>query len=109
MSFAPECCAPSSGCRPDTECSPHVGGSLRCSLGHGAQHSGHADQIAGDHGQLEVLINAFDSPIDGLSNPADSFAPAEMFLNALTDDLTDLITVRPSMALLPQRALLRAT
>ena len=66
---------------------PHHGGSLQRSLRHHAWHSGHAGQIACDHRQLEVLVNAFDAAIGRLPDPANCLAPTEMLLDTFADDL----------------------
>ena len=55
-------------------------------------HSGHSHDVAGCHRDLEVLIDAFESAVDGLPNTANRLAPAEVFLDALSDHLADGVT-----------------
>src|SRR5829696_7616483 len=61
--------------------------SCRCSLRHRAQHSSYSGDVARGHGELEVLIDAPESSVDGLADAADCLAPAEVFLDALSDRL----------------------
>src|SRR6185295_7273743 len=57
------------------------------SLRHRTQHSSHSGDVAGCHRQLEVLIDAPESSVDGLAYAPDRLAPAEVFLDALSDGL----------------------
>lgn len=69
------------------------GGSSCRSLRHHTWHSGHAGQIARNHRQLEVLVDALDAAIDRLADPADGLTPAEMLFDSFADDLTDPVCV----------------
>jgi len=73
------------------ESSRSCGASLRRSLRYHTRYSGHSHDVAGDHGQLEVMIDAPDSPKHGLADTAHGLAPAKMLLNALSDGLADPI------------------
>ena len=50
--------------------------------------------VAGRHCQFEVLIDAFNASVHGLSNPAHSFAPAKVLFDPFSDRLADGIAVR---------------
>ncbi len=64
-------------CNPSGTQSSRRGGSPRRSLRHHAWHSGHAGQIARNHRQFEVLVDAPDATIDRLgSASAQSLTPA---------------------------------
>src|SRR6266480_2694204 len=67
-------------------------GSLQYSSRHHARHSGETHQVAGAHGELELLIDALQSTKHGLPNPADGLAPTEVFLDSFADDLADSVT-----------------
>jgi hypothetical protein len=82
-------CGAQSSCR---------GGSSRRPLRHHAWHSRHAGQIARGHRQLEMLVDAPDAAIDGLTYPADRFTPAEMLFDTFADDLADSIARMPRSA-----------
>src|SRR5712691_12195261 len=65
--------------------------SLRRSLQYHTRHSSDSDDIARDHGQLEVLVNTSQSPVHGLPDTAHGLAPAEVLLDALSDRLAQRI------------------
>jgi len=66
-----------------------IGGSLRRSLRRRAQHSSHSHDVARCHRQFEVLVDALDPSINGLSDAPDRLAPTEVFLDALANRLAD--------------------
>src|SRR5450755_2840599 len=66
--------------------------SSRCSGRHRQRHSSDAQQVAGSHGELELLINPLQAAKHGLPDAADSLAPAEMLLDAFANDLAQAIT-----------------
>jgi len=68
-----------------------IGGSSRRSLRHRAQQSSHSHDVARCHRQLEVLVDAPDPSVDRLADAPDGLTPAEVFLDALADRLTDRI------------------
>ena len=67
-------------------------GSSQQSVRHPDRHSGDSHQVAGGHGELELLIDPPQSAKHRLSNPTDGLAPAEMLLDAFADDLAHAIT-----------------
>jgi len=48
-----------------------------------------AAQITGSHRQIEMLIDAPNASIHGLSNAVHGLAPAETFFNSCPDSLAD--------------------
>ena len=85
-------------CNPSGAQSSRRGGSPRRSLRHHTWHSGHAGQIARNHRQFEVLVDAPDATIDRLPDPTDGFTPAEVLLDTLADDLTGPVARMPRSA-----------
>jgi hypothetical protein len=71
---------------------PSLLGSLQYSSRHRARHSGETHQVAGAHGELELLIDALQSVKHGLPNPADGLAPTQVLLDSFVDDLADSVT-----------------
>src|SRR5690606_1465487 len=67
--------------------------SSRSSLRYRTQYSRHSDEIRGGHRQLEVLIDLPESPVDGLPDAPDRFAPAEVLLDALALHLTEPVAL----------------
>src|SRR6266581_2436622 len=78
--------------------------SLRCSCRHRHRHSSNAQQIAGSHSELELLINPPQSAEHGLPDAADGLTPAEMLLDAFADDLAQAITGMPGGATVDRAA-----
>ena len=85
-------------CSPSGAQSSRRGGSSRRSLLHHTWHSGHAGQIARNHRQFEVLVDAPDATIDRLPDPTDRFTPAEMLFDTFADDLADPVARMPRSA-----------
>jgi hypothetical protein len=75
-----------------------VRASLRLSLRHREQYSGHSTQVTGSHRQLEVLIDPPQSAVHGLADMTNSLAPIEMLFNSRSDGLADLIPGMPRCA-----------
>ena len=71
---------------------------------HRDRHSGEAHQVAGGHGELELLIDALQSAKHGLANPADGLAPAEVLLDPLADDLAQAVARMASGAAVDRAA-----
>lgn len=72
--------------------------SSRCSLRYRRQYSGHPHQVRRRHRELEVLIDAPDAPVDGLTDAPDRLAPAEVLFDALAHDLAEPVTGVPGRA-----------
>jgi hypothetical protein len=66
--------------------------SLRYSGRHRDRHSGDAQQVAGGHGELELLIDTVQSAKHRLSNAAHRLAPAKVFLDPFANGLAHLVT-----------------
>ena len=66
-------------------------GSLRCSGRRCERHSGDAYQVAGRHGELELVVDSLQPAKHGLANPADRLSPTEMFLDAFANDLAQAV------------------
>src|SRR5712691_6984782 len=74
------------------------GRSLNCSLRDRKQYSGNPEDVACCHGELEVLIDATQPAVHGLSNPSDGLAPAEVLLDALANRLAKNVPAMPGGA-----------
>jgi hypothetical protein len=72
--------------------------SSRRSSQHHTWHSRHAGQIARNHRQLEVLVDAPDAAIDRLPDPTDRFTPAEVLFDSFADDLANPVARMPRSA-----------
>lgn len=92
------CAGHAHACSPCGAQSSRRSGSSRRSLRHHTWHSGHAGQIARNHRQLEVLVDALDTAIDGLPDPSDGLAPAEMLFDSFADDLANPVARMPRSA-----------
>ena len=92
------CAGHAHACNPCAVQCSRRGGSSRRSLWHHPWHSGHAGQIARNHRQLEVLVDAPDAAIDRLPDPSDRLAPAEMLFDSFADDLADPLARMPRSA-----------
>jgi hypothetical protein len=68
-----------------------VADSWCCSTSRHHRYSGEAHQIAGGHGELELLIDSLQPAKHGLSNSADGLAPTEGLLDPFADDLADAV------------------
>src|SRR2546423_357935 len=63
-----------------------------CSNRHCDRYSNHAQQVAGRHGDLKLVIDTPQSAKHSLSNPTHGLAPTEVLLDAFAHDLTKLVT-----------------
>src|ERR1700694_1646296 len=79
-------------------------GSSRCSDRHRHRHSSDAQQVAGGHGELELVIDSLQATKHGLANAANGLAPPEVLLDAFADDLTQVITGMPGGAAVDRAA-----
>ena len=77
---------------------PRCFGSSRCSQRYRAWHSGNSQDVARRHRELEVLIDPSQSSEHGLTDAPDGLAPAEVFLYALADHLTQYVALVPGCA-----------
>src|SRR5436190_24087467 len=70
-------------------------GSLRHSARHHDRYSSDAQQIAGGHRELELVIDSLQATKHGLANAANGLAPPEVLLDAFADYLAQAITGMP--------------
>lgn len=78
--------------------------SSRPFLRHQARHSSHSNEIAGRHGQFEVLIDTLDAAVHGLSEAPHRLAPAEVFFDAFANGLTQFVARMASRARIDRTA-----
>ena len=79
-------------------------GSLRHSGRHHHRHSSEAQQVAGCHRELELVIDSLQAAKHGLTNAANGLAPSEVLLDALADNLAQVITGMPGSAAVDRAA-----
>src|SRR5450631_1829964 len=61
-------------------------------------YSSHSHDVACCHGELELLIDALQPPINGLADAAYGLTPAEVLFNALSDALAQPVAGVPGGA-----------
>jgi hypothetical protein len=76
-------------------CVNRIGGSSRRSLRHCPQHSRHSHDVARLYRRFEVLVDALNPSVDGLSDATDRLGPAEVFLDALANRLANRVARMP--------------
>jgi len=66
--------------------------SCRCSLRCRARHLRHSDQVARQHGELELLIDSNKPAKHGLTDPPHGLAPAKVLFDTLANRLAQRVT-----------------